>query len=117
MAESQATNAEASNSLAQFKTMFADLLAETKNDILDQVKQSIDQVNTDFDTVALPPTEDDCHSQAQLSEGTSEIGSRASLIDRIDQLATNNTEGDRDGVKALALEFSTAEKNISCLEQ
>ena len=83
MADGQDSSSETSPSFAQFKTMFADLLAETKCDILDQVKQSIEKVYTDFEAVALPSTEDEVHSQAQLSEGTSEIGSRASLIDQI----------------------------------
>ncbi len=49
MAESQATNnnsAEIAPMGPQLRTMFAELLAETKNDILDQVKLSIEKVYT-----------------------------------------------------------------------
>ena len=44
-----------------------------------------------------------------------ETSSRASLADKIDQLATPNTVAAVDEVKALALEFSTAEKTSAAL--
>lgn len=110
MAESEST--DASPSLLQLKTMFGELLAETKNDILAQVKQTIDQVYTDFEVVNMPLTEDNSLPQ----DADSETSSRASLTAKIDQLAMPiNDTGDDNELKALALEFSTTEKTSAAL--
>jgi DNA-binding transcriptional ArsR family regulator len=42
-----------STSASQLKSMFKELLDETKKDILSQVKDIIDQIYTDFESVAL----------------------------------------------------------------
>ena len=93
--------------------MFAELLAETKNDILDQPKPSIDKVYTDFESVETP----------EVDEGSavaSETSSRASLAATIGQLAAPvfspiTVTGDTADFKALALEFSTVEKTSAAL--
>ena len=101
-------------SLPQLKTMFAELLATTKDDILTdhEVKESIDQVYRDFEVVEMPLDEADQVSDIGIAGETS---SRASLADKIDQLAAPTTAATADEVKALALEFSTAEKTSAAL--
>ena len=71
MAESPNTSAETMPSLSQFKALFTELLVETKKDILVEVKQSIDQVYTDFEVAVdteMPPTEEDSCSQPPCSD-------------------------------------------------
>ena len=117
MAESPATNnnsAEIAPMGPQLRTMFAELLAETKNDILDQLKLSIDKVYTDFELVETPEVDEG-------SEVASETSSRASLAAKIDQLAAPVPSpiivtGDNADFKALALEFSTVEKTSAALQ-
>lgn len=74
MTESQNASSEAVPSISCFKAMFTDLLAETKKDILVEVKRSIDQIYTDFEVVDndMSPTEDDSFSQTQLSDRAGE---------------------------------------------
>ncbi len=88
-------------------------LAETKNDILDQLKLSIDKVYTDFELVETPEVDEG-------SDVTSETSSRASLAAKIDQLAAPapspiTVTGDNADFKALALEFGTLEKSSAAL--
>ena len=117
MAESPATNnnsAEIAPMGPQLRTMFAELLAETKNDILDQLKLSIDKVYTDFELVETPEVDEG-------SEVAGETSSRASLAAKIDQLAAPvpspiTVTGDNADFKALALEFSTVEKTSAALQ-
>ena len=92
--------------------MFAELLATTKDDILTEVKESIDQVYRDFEVVEMPLNEADQISDIGIAGETS---SSASLADKIDQLAAPTTAAAVDEVKALALEFSTAEKTSAAL--
>ena len=114
MAESPATNnnnGEIAPMGPQLRTMFAELLAE--NDILDQLKLSIDKVYTDFELVETPEV-------GEGSEIASETSSRASLAAKIDQLAAPvpspiTVTGDNADFRALALEFSTVEKTSAAL--
>ena len=99
-------------SVPQLKSMFAELLANTTDDILTEVKQSIDQVYRDFEIVEMPLNEADKDFDIGIACETS---SRASLAEKIDQLATPSTVTAVDEVKALALEFSTAEKTWAAL--
>ena len=99
-------------SVPQLKSMFAELLANTTDDILTKVKQSIDEVYRDFETVEMPLDEADKDSDIGIACETS---SRASLAEKIDQLATPSTVTAVDEVKALALEFRTAEKTWAAL--
>ena len=86
MDESQSPNpGDISPSAPQLKSMFAKLLANTKDAILTEVKQSIDQVYRDFEIVEMPLDEADKVSDIGIACETS---SRASLADKIDQLAT-----------------------------
>ena len=87
--------------------MFAELLANTKDDILTELKQSIDKVYRDFENVKMPLDEADKVSDIRIACETS---SRASLAEKIDQLPTPRTVTAVDKVKALAFEFGTAEK-------
>ena len=105
MADSSATPLPAAevSSLGQSKTMFTSLLTEAKDEILCQVKTSIDQVYADFEVVDesasrtngntdLPQTSQaettrDDVSLLQTSEPGSDIDSRASLADKVDALS------------------------------
>ena len=82
MAENQSPSPnDVPPSLPQLKTMFAELLATTKDDILTEVKESIDQVYRDFEVVDMPLDEADQVSDIGIAGETS---SRASLADKID---------------------------------
>ena len=99
-------------SVPQLKSMFAELLANTTDDILTEVKQSIDQVYRDFEIVEMPLNEADKDSDIGIA---CEKSSRVSLAEKIDQLATPSTVTAVDEVRALALEFSTVEKTWAAL--
>ena len=60
-----------SPSALQLQSMFAELLANTKDVILTEVKQSIDQVYRDFETVEMPLDEADKVSDIGIACETS----------------------------------------------
>ena len=73
----QAGSSGSTPSAAEFKAMFAELLDGTKRDILDRVKESIDQVYTDFEYV-----ESEDAQPKENSEGNSNV----SVTGKIDEL-------------------------------
>ena len=102
-----------STSTSQLKTLFKELLDETKNDIITVVKQNIDQIYTDFDTVAID-NEAECSCIAESSD--------PGLVDKIDSFLqpvhpqADNVPQNQDSTcveepfKTLAEEFSVLER-------
>ena len=129
MAESSATPLPAVDvsSLGQSKTMFTSLLAEAKDEILSQVKTSIDQIYADFEVVDestsrnnentdLPQTSKaetslDEASLLQTSEPGSDVESRASLTDKVDALSSRATDERPSCLKSLVKEFTPVERS------
>ena len=134
MAESSAAPLPAVDvsSLGQLKTMFTSLLTEAKDEILSQVKTSIDQVYADFEIVdesesrdnentGLPQTSRaeisrDEVSLLQASEPGSDVESRASLADKVDALSSRATEEHPSCLKSLVKEFTPVEKTSGALQ-
>ncbi|XP_028394531.1 uncharacterized protein LOC114518732 [Dendronephthya gigantea] len=105
--ESASTSGNINSSTAQMKAMFKELLAESRNDILAQVKDNIDKIYSDFEMVAL-------ENEDARSVDVSEPG-LASLIDNFvqpqaDGLASQDGQSDLGAFKNLAEEFSVSER-------
>jgi hypothetical protein len=90
--------------------MFKELLDETKNDILSQVKDNIDQIYTDFESVAIENEE--VASTGEASE--------PGITDKIEHFVQPNIPDQEDRTDTgsfhnLAVEFSVEEKTSPAL--
>ena len=99
-----------STSTSQLKSMFKELLDETKKDILSQVKDNIDQIYTDFESVAIENEE--VASTGEASE--------PGITDKIEQFVQPNIPDqenptDTGSFHNLAVEFSVVEKTSPAL--
>ena len=99
-----------STSASQLKSMFKELLDETKKDILSQVKDNIDQIYTDFESVAIENEE--VASTGEASE--------PGITDKIEHFVQPNIPDQEDPTDTgsfhnLAVEFSVVEKTSPAL--
>ena len=99
---------------AELKAMFAELLNDTKQDILAQVKESIDQVYMDFESVEVE-SEDAQPSTGDNPEGTTAV---AGKIEEFIQPAkpVDDKGSSSDSFKSLAEEFSVIEKTSPAID-
>ena len=111
----QAGSSGSTPSATEFKAMFAELLDGAKRDILDTVKESIDQVYADFEYVE---SEDlDAQPKSENSEENSNVAV-AGKIDEFIQPGKSASGGgsNSDSFKSLAEEFSVSEKTSSSID-
>ena len=94
---------------ADLKAMFSELLNDAKKDILAQVKESIDQVYMDFDSVEVEA--EDPQSGAGANPEDSQDAAVAGKIEEFIQPKNlDEDKGNSDSFKSLAEEFSVIER-------
>ncbi len=92
----------------QFKAMFKELLDEAKGDILSQVKENIDQIYADFESVAIDDEESSSCTVASDPGITDKIANFVQLPEQ--SIAAEAGPSDDGSFQNLAAEFSVAEQ-------
>ncbi len=95
-------------SSSQFKAMFKELLDEAKGDILSQVKENIDQIYADFESVAIDDEETSSCTVASDPGITDKIANFVQLPEQ--SIAAEAGPSDDGSFQNLAAEFSVAEQ-------
>ncbi len=95
-------------SSSQFKAMFKELLDEAKGDILLQVKENIDQIYADFESVAIDDEESSSCTMASDPGITDKLANFVQLPEQ--SIAAAAGPSDDGSFQNLAAEFSVAEQ-------